>query len=160
MATASEQIGHVERADWRRRLESTGRDIVRYGLVTVLLWAGALKFAADTPEIISLLLTISNGPLASWVYSWMSAEGFAVAIGGSEIFLALLIAARPFAPMVSAAGSLGAVLLFLIALGFALGQPGDGVPFPSPETVPLLARDIMLLGAAIWTGGEALLATR
>ena len=82
-------------------------------------------------------------------------------IGTIEIVLGLMIAARPFAPQISAIGSIGAIIMFLITLSFILTTPGVwqagyGFPFPSPMPGQFLIKDIMLLGAAIWTAGEAL----
>ncbi|MDQ3486625.1 MAG: DUF417 family protein, partial [Acidobacteriota bacterium] len=82
-------------------------------------------------------------------------------IGITEIVLGLLIATRPFAPRVSAMGSLGAVGVFLITLTFVLTtpgvwQPGYGFPYPSPMPGQFLLKDVLLLGAAIWTAGEAM----
>jgi uncharacterized membrane protein YkgB len=76
-----------------------------------------------------------------------------------------MIAMRPFAPQVSAIGSIGAIFMFLITLSFILTTPGVwqagyGFPFPSPMPGQFLLKDIILLGAAIWTAGEALRAGR
>jgi len=54
--------------------------------------------------------------------------------------------------------------MFLLTLTFVLTtpgvwQPGYGFPFLS-MTGAFLAKDIMLLGAAVWTAGEALRAAR
>ncbi len=51
--------------------------------------------------------------------------------------------------------------MFLTTLSFALTtpgvwQPGYGFPFPSPMPGQFLAKDILSLGAALWTAGEAL----
>ncbi|MBA3316986.1 MAG: DUF417 family protein, partial [Gemmatimonadales bacterium] len=35
-------------------------------------------------------------------------------------------------------------------------QPGYGFPFPSPMPGQFIAKDLILLGAAIWSAGEAL----
>ncbi len=82
-------------------------------------------------------------------------------IGTVEILLGLMIATRPFAPQISALGSIGAIIMFLITLSFVfttpgVWQPGYGFPFPSPMLGQFLAKDLMLLGAAVWTAGEAL----
>ncbi len=86
-------------------------------------------------------------------------------IGSIEIILGLLIATRSVAPRVSAIGSIGAIIMFLLTLTFVfttpgVWQPGYGFPFPSPMPGQFLAKDILLLGAAIWTAGEALRAAR
>jgi len=66
---------------------------------------------------------------------------------------------------VSAIGSLGVIVMSLITLTFVfttpgVWQPGYGFPFPSPMPGQFLAKDILLLGAAIWTAGEAWRAAR
>ncbi len=86
-------------------------------------------------------------------------------IGVIEIVLGLLIATRPFAPMLSAIGSFGVIIMSLITLTFVfttpgVWQPGYGFPFPSPMPGQFLAKDLLMLGAAIWTAGEALRAAR
>jgi reactive chlorine resistance protein C len=84
----------------------------------------------------------------------------AAVIGVVEITLGLLIAIRPFAPLVSAVGSLGAILMFLTTLSFMLSTPGVwqpeyGFPFLSGAG-QFLVKDLLLLGAAIWTAGDSL----
>lgn len=160
MATTMDR---VESNNMAYTLEGIGAGILRYGLVVILLWVGALKFTAYEAEGIQGL--VSNSPLMSWMYSVMSVRGAAMLIGVIEIILGLLIATRRFAPKVSAIGSLGAIVMFLITLSFALTTPGVwqpnyGFPFPSPMPGQFLAKDLMLLGAAVWTAGEALRAAR
>lgn len=144
-------------------LESVGAKVIRYGLVIILLWVGALKFTAYEAEGIQGL--VANSPLLSWAYSIFSVRTFAALLGTGEIAIGLMIAMRPIAPLVSAIGSFGAILLFLVTLTFLFStpgawQPGYGFPFPSPMPGQFLAKDLMLLGAAIWTAGEALRAAR
>jgi len=76
-----------------------------------------------------------------------------------------MIATRFFAPMVSAIGSLLAVVLFLVTTTFlfttpGVFQPGYGFPSLSPMPGQFLAKDLALLAIAIWTLGEALRAAR
>jgi len=152
----------MDRSDtngWGYTLENIGANIIRYGLVIILLWVGALKFTAYEAEGIQGL--VANSPLMSWMLGIMSVQGVSMLIGTVEIVLGLLIATRPFAPLISAIGSLGAAITFLITLTFVLTtpgvwQPGYGFPFPSPMPGQFLLKDLMLLGAAIWTAGEAL----
>ncbi|MBA2334208.1 MAG: DUF417 family protein [Blastocatellia bacterium] len=144
---------------WGYTLENIGANIIRYGLVIILLWVGALKFTAYEAEGIQGL--VANSPLMSWMLGVMSVQGVSMLIGTVEIILGLLIATRPFAPLVSAVGSVGAAITFLITLTFVLTtpgvwQPGYGFPFPSPMPGQFLLKDLLSLGAAIWTAGEAL----
>ncbi len=143
-------------------LENIGAKVIRYGLVIVLLWVGALKFTAYEAEGVQGL--VAHSPLLSWAYSVMSVRSFAAVLGVIEITLGILIATRPVAPKLSAIGSSGAILMFLITLSFTLTtpgvwQPGYGFPFLSSNG-QFLAKDLLLLGAAIWTAGEALRAAR
>jgi len=163
MATSAERVDYVESSDLGRTLEGVGANVIRYGLVIILLWVGALKFTAYEAEGVQGL--IANSPLFSWMYSVMSVRGASMLIGFVEIVLGLMIATRPVAPQISAYGSMGAIIMFLLTLTFILTtpgvwQPGYGFPFPSPMPGQFLAKDILLLGAAIWTAGEALRAAR
>ncbi len=140
-------------------LERIGAAVIRYGLVAVLLWVGMLKFTAYEAEGIQPL--VANSPLFSWAYSVMSVQHFAMVLGVIEITLGVLIALRPVAPKLSAYGSIAAIFMFLTTLTFTLTtpgvwQPGYGFPFLSPMPGQFLAKDLLLLGAAIWTAGEAL----
>ena len=139
--------------------EDVGHAILRYGLVVVLLWVGSLKFTAYEADGIKPL--IANSPLMSWTLGVMSLQAVSNLIGITEIIIALLIATRCCWPLVSAFGSFWAVGMFLITLTFVFTTPGVwqegyGFPFPSPLPGQFLAKDILLLGAAIWSAGEAL----
>lgn len=140
-------------------LEKIGALVIRYGLVAVLLWVGLLKFTAYEAEGIQGL--VANSPLFSWAYGVMSVRSFSALLGVIEILLGLLIALRYVAPTLSAYGSIGAMIMFLLTLTFLLStpgvwQPGYGFPFLSPMPGQFLAKDLLPLGAAIWTAGEAL----
>jgi uncharacterized membrane protein YkgB len=160
MATIMEQMTSTQST--RRTLEDIGATILRYGLVIVLVWIGALKFAAYEAESIQGL--VANSPLLAWGYNLMSTYGYARLIGVSEIIFGVLIAVRPFAPKLSVLGSLGASLTFVITLSFILTTPGvwqEGYGFPALSLVgSFLVKDLILLGAALWTAGEALQAAR
>lgn len=140
-------------------LETIGGRILRYGMAAMLFWIGALKFAAYEAEGVKPL--ISNSPLLSWLYSFLSVGQTAALIGIVEIILALLIITRPFAPKVSAIGSMGVIVMSLITLSFMLTtpgvwEPGHGFPFLSGNPGGFLAKDLLLLGTAVWSAGEAL----
>ncbi len=163
MATNVERMEMAGQSDWGLTLENLGANIIRYGLVVILLWVGALKFTAYEAEGIQGL--IANSPLMSWMYSVMSVRGASMLIGTIEILCGLLIVMRPFAPRISAIGSFGAIITFLTTLTFLLTtpgvwQPGYGFPFPSPMPGQFIAKDLALLGIAVWSAGEALRAAR
>ncbi len=144
-------------------LENIGTNVLRYGLVIILLWVGALKFTAYEAEGVQGF--VANSPLMSWMLSIMSIHAISSLLGVVEIVLGIMIATRSFAPQISAIGSIGAIIIFLTTLSFTLTtpgvwQPGYGFPFPSPMPGQFLAKDIVLLGAAVWTAGEALIAAR
>lgn len=144
-----------------RTLKNAGEVVLRYGLVLVIFWIGCLKFTAYEAQ--GVHDHASNSPLMSWGYQFLDVRNFSRALGTVEIALALLIAARPFSPKASAIGSLGAIIMFLTTLSFLLTTPGvwqPGYGFPSLSGSPgqFLAKDVVLLGAAIWSAGEALLA--
>lgn len=163
MATTVEHIERGNTDGLGYTLENVGANIIRYGLVIILLWVGALKFTAYEAEGIQGL--VANSPLMSWMYSVMSVRTASMLIGVTEIIAGLLIAMRSFAPNISAIGSFIAIGIFLITLSFTLTtpgvwQPGYGFPFPSPMPGQFLAKDLALLGIAVWSAGEALRATR
>ena len=77
---------------------------------------------------------------------------------------ALLIAARPLSPKASAAGSALAVLTFITTITFLFTLPGwekslGGFPALSGSGGFLL-KDVTLLGTALWSFGESLVAAR
>lgn len=144
------------------RLLKIGEFIIRYSLVVILLWIGCLKFTTYEAEGIKGL--VENSPFTSWGYDLMSVQGFAILIGIIEIILGLMIAMRSFSPIISGYGSLGAVIMFVITLSFLLSTPGAwqpeyGFPYLSPMPGQFLLKDLLSLGAAIWTAGEAFVAS-
>ena len=139
-----------------------GRLLVRYGLVVVIAWIGALKYT--TYEATAIQPLVAHSPLLSWVYHIFSVRAFAAVTGTAEIIAALLIALRPLAPRVSAGGSAFAVLLFLSTLSFLFSTPGvtaaGGFPVLSVLPGQFLVKDLALVGAALWTLGDSLGAAR
>ena len=141
------------------RFKRIGTRITRYGLVIVLLWIGGMKFTAYEAEGIEPL--VANSPLMGWVYKLMSVRGFSAFLGVVEIAIGLLIALRPVWPIGSAVGSGLAVAMFLTTLSFLVTTPGwekslGGFPALSAMPGQFLLKDIVLLGASLFTAGEAL----
>jgi uncharacterized membrane protein YkgB len=139
-------------------LQLIGMHVTRYGLVLVLLWIGGMKFTAYEAEGIRPL--VANSPLMGWVYNLMSVTAFSSLLGVVEIAIGVLIALRPVWPAVSALGSGLAVVMFLTTLSFLVTTPGwepslGGFPAVSAMPGQFVLKDIVLLGAALWTAGEA-----
>ena len=140
------------------RLQFIGMHVTRYGLVLVLLWIGGMKFPAYEAEGIRPL--VANSPLMGWVYNLMSVTAFSSLLGVVEIAIGVLIALRPVWPAGSALGSGLAVGMFLTTLSFLVTTPGwepslGGFPAVSAMPGQFVLKDIVLLGAALWTAGEA-----
>jgi reactive chlorine resistance protein C len=140
------------------RLQFIGMHVTRYGLVLVLLWIGGMKFTAYEAEGIRPL--VANSPLMGWVYSLMNVTAFSSLLGVVEIAIGVLIALRPVWPAGSALGSVLAVGMFLTTLSFLVTTPGwepslGGFPAVSAMPGQFVLKDIVLLGAALWTAGEA-----
>jgi uncharacterized membrane protein YkgB len=144
-------------------LKSIGLQVSRYGLVIVLLWIGGMKFTAYEAEGVKAL--VANSPLMGWVYKVMSVDAFSSLLGVFEIAVGILIALRPVWPMASAVGSGLAMGMFLTTLSFLITTPGWEASlggFPALSALPgqFLLKDIVLLGAALSSAGEAITAVR
>ena len=120
-----QDTAHEQRA-MSSQVEAVGRELTRYGLVVVVGWIGLMKFT--TYEAEGIRPFVANSPLMSWVYRFMSVQGFSAMLGVVEVTIALLIAARPFSPRVSALGSALAVGMFLTTLSFLVTTPGVREP--------------------------------
>jgi uncharacterized membrane protein YkgB len=144
-------------------LAAAGSSITRYGLVTTLVWIGALKFTDYEVQNAEVLVTAS--PLTSRLRNKLGAQKLAWLVGVTQITLGSLIAAKPLAPRASAMGSLGAAGLMVSTLCF-LATPPDGW-WAGPGGIPQLSvlgeallKDTVLLGAALLTAAESMRAAR
>jgi len=162
LANDSEHSASLARGDvrgsgtlsWVLVIERSGLLVLRYGLVFLLLLFGALKFTATEAEGIRPL--VENSPLMSWMYSAFSVRTASALLGVFELSVGLAIATRRFLPRASGLASLAAAGMFVITLSFLFTTPG--VLAPTSETGGFLLKDLILLGAALLTGAEALLA--
>lgn len=139
-------------------LKSFSVSLLRYSLVVILLWVGAMKFTAYEANGIKPL--VENSPLMSWMYNFLSVQALSNFLGFSEIVIAIGIALRPIAAKISGLASLAAVPMFLITLTFLVSTPGWEASlggFPSLSVVPgqFVLKDISLLAIAIFTAVEA-----
>ena len=144
------------------KFNKAGKNITRYALAFVLIWVGSLKFFAYEAELIQGL--VSNSPFMFWMYDLASVTAVAAFVGIVDITAGVLIALRSFNARLSAIGSLLAVFIFALTSTFILSTPGiaqANVGLPALSfTGQFLFKDLILLGAAVWTAGEALSAVK
>jgi uncharacterized membrane protein YkgB len=145
------------------RIHRVGGYLIRYGLVVVIAWIGALKFTGS--EATRIQQYIQHSPFTSWLDAVFSVQLLSAMLGTVEIIAALLVALSPWLPRLSAVGSAIAMLLFINTLSFLFTTPGVGDAaaggFPALSPVgQFLIKDVVLLGASVWTLGESLLAAR
>jgi uncharacterized membrane protein YkgB len=145
------------RAKSRTSLERLGIQVSRNGLAITLLLIGVLKFTAGEAQGIQPL--VANSPLMFWIYRVFSLQGVSNLIGVVEIVVALLIAVRPFSARLSFIGSIGAIITFVLTVSFLFSTPGafqfsHGFPLLG-DAGQFLIKDLVLLGASIWTAAEA-----
>ena len=146
----------------KNSFERAGAFLIRYGLVLVLGWIGAMKFTAYEAEGIKTL--VETSPFMSWMYRVLSLQATSNVIGVAELAAAVLIAIRPLSAKLSAIGSVVAVFTFLATLTFLFSLPGwekslGGFPALSGSGGFLL-KDVVLLGAALFTLGDSLAARK
>lgn len=129
-------------------LLSASEFMLRYGLVAVLVLWGTAKWTRVEAEGIQPL--IAHSPFLSWIYGLMSVQHGSELIGCAELLFAVLIVVRRWFPRISAVGSAGCIVMFLVTLSFLFTVPAldDG-------TKGFLIKDVFLLGAAVWSTGEA-----
>jgi uncharacterized membrane protein YkgB len=132
------------RADW---LQRTGAGILRWSLVFLLMFFGALKWTPAEAQAIAPF--VSHSPFLRWVTVGFGPQSASEVIGIFELITGLLLAAGQWAPRLGFIGGVLGIAMFVTTLSFLVTTPnlGDGVGF--------LLKDFTLLGAATWLAGEA-----
>jgi uncharacterized membrane protein YkgB len=154
---ALSNVVHSSPSDTRVALMGAiGLRVLRYGLVLLLVMWGAAKFTALEAEAIKPL--VQNSPFLGWLYSVFGLRGTSALFGIFEVTAGLLIATRRWFPRVSGYASLASAGMFIITLSFLVTTPD--VFAPTSPWGGFLMKDIMLLGAALFTSAEALSAKR
>lgn len=159
---------------YRNRLNSKGISSIstidtvasmlgRYGLVAVIGWIGALKFANFEAHQIQPL--VANSPFMGWLYDLFPVYTFSAFLGVFELAAAVLIAIKPVSAKLSAAGSVLAIVLFMATTSFLFTTPGVSEPagggFPALSlTGEFLLKDVPLLGLSFWTLADSIRAAR
>jgi uncharacterized membrane protein YkgB len=97
---------------------------------------------------------LEHSPVLAWMLGAFDGRTASAIIGVIEIGLALGILTRRRWPRVSGLASLGASGMFLVTLSFLFTTPGV-LDLQNPAS-GFLMKDLILLGAALYTAGEAL----
>src|ERR1700758_4832218 len=144
-------------------IDSIASFLGRYGLVVVIGWIGALKFAHFEANQIQPL--VAHSPFMGWLYNIFPVYTFSALLGVFEVTAAVLLAIKPVAPKLSVVGSLQAIMLFLATISFLFTTPGIGEPagggFPAISLIAeFLLKDIPLLGLSFWTLADSIRAVK
>ncbi len=131
--------------------QSLGLTLTRLGLITVLVWIGALKIYKYEAD--GIVPFVANSPVMSFFYKYpapeykshMNAEGalvpanrawheenrtypFAIGLGAVICLYGLMIGLNPWLPQVAAVGSAMVVVMSLVTLSFLVTTPENWVP--------------------------------
>lgn len=126
--------------------------LLRWALVIVFLWFGAMKFTAYEAEGIAPF--IGHSPFMSWL-GLFGMQGQSYLIGVVELSTALVLILGAFRPFFSALGALMSAATYLITLTFFVTTPGVAEPtaggFPAISAAPgqFLLKDAVLLAASL-----------
>ncbi len=136
-----------------------GDYVIRYSIVLVLAWIGAMKFTAYEAGAIEGL--VASSPLLAWLYGFASQQAVSNLIGTIEIATALALAVGPFYRRAALVGAFAAIATFSTTLTFVFTAPGWEASlggFPALSVVPgqFLLKDIVLLAASVSLLGKAI----
>ncbi len=126
--------------------------LLRWTLVIIFLWFGAMKFTAYEADAIAPL--IGHSPIMGWL-SIFGMLGQSYLIGVIELSTAFVLILGAFRPVFSALGALMSAGTYLITLTFFVTTPGVGEPtaggFPALSAMPgqFLLKDAVLLAASL-----------
>lgn len=142
-----------------QRVSAIGEHAVRYSVVLVLAWIGAMKFTGYEAGAIEGL--VASSPLLGWLYNVLDLQGVSNLVGAIEIATAAALALGPFHRNIAIVGALAAIATFSITLTFLFSAPGWEASlggFPALSVVPgqFLLKDVVLLAASVSLLGKAL----
>ena len=122
--------------------------ILRWVMVVIFVSFGMQKFTPQSAQ--GIVQFISNSPFISWL-SVFGFRGEAYVLGVVELGIAALLVAGAFSPMLSAIGSLMAIVTFVITWSFFFTTPGvvkwsvSADPMAWNLTGEFIFKDIVLL---------------
>ncbi|ENM5766834.1 DUF417 family protein [Vibrio mimicus] len=148
------------RPAWVYSLDKVADNAVRFSIVIVLAWIGAMKFTSYEAGAIEGL--VASSPLTSWLYSVFSLQGASNLIGFVEVTTALALLFAPVHRIIAVLGAASATLTFAVTSSFLLSAPITEPSlggFPAISVVPgqFLLKDLVLLSAAVSLLAKALL---
>ena len=126
--------------------------LLRWALVIVFLWFGAMKFTAY--EASGIAPFIEHSPLMSWL-GMFGTQGQSYVIGTIELTIALVLILGAFNPLLSALGALMSAATFMLTLTFLTTTPGvaemtaGGFPALSAAPGQFLLKDAVLMAASV-----------
>ncbi|WP_245235557.1 YkgB family protein [Mesorhizobium erdmanii] len=132
---------------------TNGLALLRWTLVVVFLWFGAMKFTGY--EANGIALFIQHSPILSWLIAVFGVRGASDIIGVLELLTAIALIVGAFAPLASALGAAMSCVTYLITLSFFLTTPGvaeqtaGGFPAISAPIGQFLLKDLVLLAASL-----------
>lgn len=127
--------------------------LLRWSLVVVFLWFGAMKFTGYEAEGIAPF--IANSPIMSWLHSAFGVRGASSVIGVIELATAAMLAASAFNRAALVLGAAMSCATYALTLTFFLSTPGvaeptaGGFPAISAPIGQFLLKDLVLLAASI-----------
>lgn len=139
------------------------RLMLRFGLATIVLWIGAMKFTAYEANGIRGLE--ENSPLFRPLLEMLGTQGISNVIGVAELATGLLLVLGAVWPRLGLVGGVLAIGTFLSTLTFLFTTPGwepslGGFPAISAGVGQFLLKDLALLGAALYCTRESVAALR
>lgn len=136
-----------------------GDQALRFSVIIVLAWIGAMKFTAYEAGAIEGL--VASSPLTSWLYAVLDVQSTSNLIGTVEILTAVALLLAPVHRLIAIGGAMSAIGIFAVTFSFLLTapvwEPSLG-GFPALSVVPgqFLLKDIVLLAAAVSLLSKAL----
>ncbi|MFK7967506.1 MAG: YkgB family protein, partial [Burkholderiaceae bacterium] len=131
------QSGNSDSADFSAGVSAFGDVALRYSIVIVLAWIGAMKFTAYEAGAIEGL--VSSSPLTAWLYSVFSVQAASNLIGSVEILTAVALVLGAKFKSLAVVGAAAAVVTFTVTASFLVTAPvweASLGGFPALSVVP------------------------
>lgn len=149
----------IDSGELGSKVSALGDHAIRFTVVLVLAWIGAMKFTAYEAAAIEGL--VASSPLISWLYGVLDLQAVSNLIGSVELLIAAALVLAPLHRNIAIAGALAAAGTFGLTFTFLFTAPGWEQSlggFPALSVVPgqFLLKDGVLFAASISMLGRAL----